>query len=162
MIICTLIYIYIHIYIYIYIQIYQSMPQSDYLILGAGIARATKRFQHPLLTNKSATMTQECSNYHLSPSKGLSNPLNLTQLKLILNVIFRGTSAQTTYSSITSGQLTVITHFRDLNDKNVISVVIFKLSIIYIQLVIFSLHISVQQHIFDGLHNFTKLNLYYL
>ena len=34
------------------------MPQSDYPILGAEIARARKRFQHPLLTSKPVTMTQ--------------------------------------------------------------------------------------------------------
>ena len=44
-------------FIYIYIQIYQWMSQSDYPILGVEIARARKRFQHPLLTSKPATMT---------------------------------------------------------------------------------------------------------
>ena len=34
------------------------MPQSDYPIFGGEIARARKRFQHPLLINKLATMTQ--------------------------------------------------------------------------------------------------------
>ena len=31
---------------------------SDYPILGAEIARARKRFKHPLLTSKPATMTE--------------------------------------------------------------------------------------------------------
>ena len=39
-------------------MIYQQMPQSDYPILGAETARARKRFLHPLLIIKSATMTQ--------------------------------------------------------------------------------------------------------
>ena len=34
------------------------MQQSDYPILGAEIARARKRFWHPLLIIKPATMTQ--------------------------------------------------------------------------------------------------------
>ena len=42
----------------IYIQINQWMSQSDYPILGVEIARARKRFSHPLLTGKPATMTQ--------------------------------------------------------------------------------------------------------
>ena len=51
------IYIYIYIYIHTYIQIYQWMPQSDYPVLGVEIARARKRFEHPLLTSKPATTT---------------------------------------------------------------------------------------------------------
>ena len=34
------------------------MPYSDYPILGAEIARAGKRFWHPLLTSKPATVTE--------------------------------------------------------------------------------------------------------
>ena len=34
------------------------MLYSDYSILGAEIARATKRFYQPLLTSKPATITQ--------------------------------------------------------------------------------------------------------
>ena len=40
-------------------QIYQEMPESDYPILGAEIARARRRhFLHPLLASKPATMAQ--------------------------------------------------------------------------------------------------------
>ena len=49
----------LYIYKYIYF-IYTNLPVSDidYPILGAEIARARKRFWHPLLTSKPATMTQ--------------------------------------------------------------------------------------------------------
>ena len=33
------------------------MSEPEYLILAVEIARAKERFDHPLLTNKSATMT---------------------------------------------------------------------------------------------------------
>ena len=39
-----------------YIQIYQWMSYSDYPILGMEIARARKRFYHPLVTSKPVTM----------------------------------------------------------------------------------------------------------
>ena len=46
-----------YIYVYIYIHTHTTYRQTDYPILGAGIARARKGFQHPLLTSKPATMT---------------------------------------------------------------------------------------------------------
>ena len=43
-----------------YIQIYIYI----YLILGAEITRARKRFQHPVLTTKTRSYDTECSNYN--------------------------------------------------------------------------------------------------
>ena len=39
------------------------MPESDYPILGAEIARSRRLFQHPLLTSKPATMTKSAQTY---------------------------------------------------------------------------------------------------
>ena len=41
---CVCVCVCVCVFIYIYIQIYQDMPQSDYPILGAEIARTRKRF----------------------------------------------------------------------------------------------------------------------
>ena len=57
------------------------MPESDYPILGAEIARARKPFQNPLLTSKPATMTQECSNHHPSLSTLRSKGLSRSKMK---------------------------------------------------------------------------------
>ena len=43
-------------------QIDQEMPKSDYPILGAEIARASKSFYQTLLRSKPATMTQSAQN----------------------------------------------------------------------------------------------------
>ena len=59
--------IYLYTYIYIYIYKFTSECQSDYPIPGVEIARTRRRFQHPLLTSKPATMTK-CSNHHLTLS----------------------------------------------------------------------------------------------
>ena len=72
--------VYIHMYVYTqYIYIYNNLPVNAIVrlpILRKEIARARKRFQHPLLTSRPPTMTQ-CSNYYsfLSTlrSKGLSH-----------------------------------------------------------------------------------------
>ena len=57
------------------------MPYSDYPVLGAEIARARKRFKHPLLTSKSANMTQEGSNHHASLSTLKLKGLNRSKMK---------------------------------------------------------------------------------
>ena len=60
------------------------MPYSDYPILGAEMARARKRFWHPLLTSKPATMTQ-CLNHYPSLSNLKSKGLSLTKMKWCAN-----------------------------------------------------------------------------
>ena len=57
------------------------MAESDYPLLGAEIARARKRFYHPLLTSKPTTMTEECSNYHPSLSTLWSEGLSRSKIE---------------------------------------------------------------------------------
>ena len=63
------------------------MSQPDYPILGAEIARARKRLQHPLLTSKPTTMTQSVQT--TLRSKGLSQGWGSIYTSLPVNVIAR-------------------------------------------------------------------------
>ena len=53
-----IIYIYIYVYIYIIYINLQVLPCWDYPIFGEETTRARKRFKHPLLIIKPATMTE--------------------------------------------------------------------------------------------------------
>ena len=50
------------------------MPQSDNPILGKEIARARKRFYHPLLKSKPTTMTKSAQTLPINPkAKGIES-----------------------------------------------------------------------------------------
>ena len=74
-----------NIYIYIYIYIYKFTKKCqtpDYLILGLAIARARKRFQHPLLTIQPANMTQSAQTT-IPPNRHKELGLSATKIKCL-------------------------------------------------------------------------------